>query len=115
VAESVSDSVYLSIRINSELKTRFNLFCESKGIKPSLAVRHYIKRFVGGGIPMKFGEAKTVYAGCTVKVGVRMTAEMREAFSDACDVYGMPMSIFIRDFMKTCVESGEFPFDFMLD
>ena len=112
----VRERCYLGLRINSNLKENFYQFCKKRGIKPSLAVRFFVKRLVESGkIPFsldnEIGKAYNDADDKSVRISLYLTAEERCQFSDACDKYGLPMSIVVRGFMAYCVDNNCFPYD----
>jgi antitoxin component of RelBE/YafQ-DinJ toxin-antitoxin module len=103
---------YFSLRLSKELKEAFDKFCRKKGISASKAVNLYANRFIrDGASPYPFGQVDMDESTDYVIVGLRMLVEVRQAFAEVCNKYGMPMSIFVRGFMQECVTRGEFPFN----
>jgi len=101
----------LTLRVNADLKTHFEQFCARKGVTISLAVRLYVYHFVQGGKLPRFGQANTCFSGNSAKIGLRIDGKLYNDFSVICKKYQMPLSLFIRDYMRDCIENNDFPFD----
>ena len=106
-------SKYLSLRIDSNLKDNFHKFCKSKGLSISKAVKIFAHYCLENGVtPYNISETdKCNDSGNLIRISISMDGELRKKFSDACNKYNLPMSVFLRDFMNECVIKNKFPFD----
>lgn len=104
------NSDYFSLRVSESLKDSFDDFCRRKGVTASMAVKLYVMRFISDGAPVRFGQAEIMCQGRSLRISLRLDASVRKEFSEACRKYGLPMSQFVRDYMKNCVVNGDFPF-----
>jgi len=106
-------SKYLSLRIGSRLKEDFQKFCKSKGLSISKAVKIFAYYCLENGVT-PYNIAKTDKSDIDdnlIRISISMDIELRKKFSDACNKYDLPMSVFLRDFMNECVVKNKFPFD----
>ena len=107
---------YFSLRVNAQLKEDFYTFCKSKGFTAGKAVKLLAKQFSKRGtLPFSldsdraYDEENLLRNG--TRISIHMDGETRRDFSNACEEYGLPMSIVVRGFMDYCVSNNCFPYD----
>lgn len=108
---------YVSIRLNEDMKSAFENFCESCGLTVSGAVTLLVKNTIRKkGIPFRVIASPQVvgfYEGGEkqgMRYSIRIDEDSRERFSDVCDNAGVSMSRMIKMFMAHCLNTGRFPF-----
>jgi len=104
---------YLGMRLNEKLKNDFDVFCRGIGLKSSQVIKLFVVYCVERNeIPFNSSKFDTVEADDKyLRVSIRLSSELRQKFSDVCGKYGLPMSVFVRDFMQECVTKNKLPFD----
>ena len=106
-------SKYLSLRIGSKLKEDFQKFCKSRGLSISKAIKIFAYYCLENGVtPYNIAKTNNFKEDDNlIRISISMDSELRKKFSDACNKYDLPMSLFLRDFMNECVVKNTFPFD----
>ena len=105
--------VYLTVRLNKDIKDGFFVFCENKGITLSSAVRLYVSEFVRrrGHITDSITPSSIARVSKEdATIGVRIERSLRDSFVDLCNNHNLPASYVVRDFMFGCVKNGAFPY-----
>lgn len=103
---------YFSLRVNPQLKEDFYNFCKSKGFTAGKAVKLLAKQFAKSGtLPFSLGSDRAYVEENSARISIHMDDETRRDFSNACEEYGLPMSIIVRGFMDYCVSNNSFPYD----
>lgn len=108
------ENAYLSIRIDSELKEDFNVFCRKSGISVNAAVNQLAAKCIEkDSIPFSIKTVKYTPKRCgeTSRICIRMRKDLRQGFSKICSKMGIPMSMLAKIFMLQCIDIGRFPFD----
>ena len=108
----MSSGYYLTIRIESDLKTDFSKFCNCCGITLSLAVRLLIKQTIAKNrIPFQINELYERQAYLLSKqdsrISIRLDCETKDQFNDICNHTGISMGQLIKLYMVHCIKSGE--------
>ena len=106
-------SKYISLRIGSKLKEDFHKFCRGKGLSVSKAIKIFAHYCLENGVtPYNIAETNKYNDDDNlIRISISIDGELRQKFSDACNKYNLPMSVFLRDFMNECVIKNKFPFD----
>jgi len=95
---------YFQIRINKELKNKFDELCKKKGLTPSMAIRLFAKNFIKSGkLAYDFNSDRNYNDSNDVRVSFRMENSMRELFAESSKKIGLSMSVLIRGYMDACV------------
>ena len=104
---------YLGMRLNEKLKKEFDTFCRGIGLKSSQVIKLFVIYCIErNAIPFNSSKFDTSEDDDKyIRVSIRLSSELRQKFSDVCGKYGLPMSVFIRDFMQECVTKKALPFD----
>lgn len=103
-------SNYLSLRMNKDLKDDFYGFCKSKGFTAGRALKYFSHQFVKAKkLPFSIDEETKYPEDNFVRCTIYLDHATKQAFSDACDEYGLPMSIVVRAYMNYCVVNNAFP------
>lgn len=115
-------NLYLSIRLDPELKAKFELFCSHCGTTLSGAVNLMAAEVIKGkALPFVPTAAEGYFTGNNPVFGtgtgerasIRFDQDKREAFKEACaklGVGGLSMSEVVKMFMLYCVNTGKMPF-----
>jgi addiction module RelB/DinJ family antitoxin len=99
---------YFQIRVNEELKNKFDALCKKKGLKTSMAIRIFVKNFIkSGNLAYDFNSDRNFNESNSVRVSFRMESGMRELFAVSSEKIGLPMSVLIRGYMDACVTAGQ--------
>lgn len=109
----MGNNEYLSVRIDSKLKSDFYNFCQNSGISVSAAVNMLARKCIDiGSLPfiVNVVDYDTKQGGVSLRISIRMKKEIRDGFSTICDRIGVPMSTVVKMFMLQCVDKDCFPF-----
>jgi len=102
---------YFSLRVNAKLKEDFYNYCKGKGFTAGKALKLLARQFAKSGkIPFSLETNRNYPDDNFVRASIHMDAETRQHFADACEEYGLPMSIVVRGFMDYCVSHDAFPY-----
>lgn len=103
---------YLIIRINEELYSEFQKYCESLNVSVSSCIEKMAKTCVEKNIvpfPLFFDAPE--YSGEVVRKSLFMNQELRDRFSIFCKKIGFPKAIFIKKFMAFCLANKNNSFE----
>ncbi|MCL2321842.1 MAG: hypothetical protein FWC47_07025 [Oscillospiraceae bacterium] len=109
-----SKSSYLNVRVTSDLKKRFDVFCKGIGSTGSKTVMLFARYCIYSDKAFSFNFSNYDIAQDNsepIIVGFRLTNGLREKFAKFCDKFELPMAVFIRDFMISCITKNKLPFD----
>lgn len=103
---------YFSLRVNPKLKDDFYKYVKSRGFTAGKAIKLFARQFAKNGkIPFSLDSSRSYPDDDLTRVSIHMDAETRQCFSEACEEYGLPMSIIIRGLMDYCVTNNSFPYE----
>jgi antitoxin component of RelBE/YafQ-DinJ toxin-antitoxin module len=104
---------FLSIRIDTEIRDKFNIFCKENEMTMSKAICILAECFTESGtLPFELDDCRrTGVDRKDTRIGVSMPVELRKRFKDACEEYDMPMGAIVRSFMANCIAHDKFPYD----
>lgn len=102
----------VSLRVNPQLKEDFYKFCKSRGFAIGKAIKLFARQFSKSGkLPFSLSTQRSYSDDNIMRICIRITAEAKQEFSEACEKYGLPMSMIIRGFMDYCVTNDCFPYE----
>jgi antitoxin component of RelBE/YafQ-DinJ toxin-antitoxin module len=99
------------MRVNTELRDKFQEFCEKKGLSVNCVIRMYIRDCVRRqALSLDFFDREIgIPDKKTARGAYSIDRDMRDNFCALCKTYGVTMSIAVRDFMNSCVRYNRFP------
>jgi antitoxin component of RelBE/YafQ-DinJ toxin-antitoxin module len=103
----------IMIRIDDKLKRDFHKFCKSKGFTMSKAIQIFAYYCLENKVaPYTIADTnKYIEDGKEIRISFTIDIELQKKFAEVCGKYDMPMSVFLRNFIKECVIKNKFPFD----
>lgn len=115
----MSNTEFLTIKINGILKNDFQKFCKGIGISVNSAIKLLVKRCISEKriffeivSPDDLQLEAWSMTGQDNKISIRIEEDLRMQFLKTCkEDIGTPMSTVIRLFMIQCIINGRLPFD----
>ena len=110
----------LSIRINEDVKSNFDLLCKSAGITASAAVNVFIlsctrekklPAFIGEDIIVD-SQVDLGIVGSNTRMAIRLSNDVKDDFCAICCQIGISMGMVVKMFILKCLATNSLNFQF---